>query len=88
MVRFEGVRGMEALCAEGRTFAVRATGRHTLSLGETRGCGEFVGGGRLVQVEIWGDMGRTRAEHTRGRCTRGGVCVLGEGQRRRQTCTG
>ena len=58
MVRFEGVRGMEALCAEGRTFAVRATGRHTISLGETRGCGEFVGGGRLVQVEIWGDLGR------------------------------
>ncbi|EOD15040.1 hypothetical protein EMIHUDRAFT_459406 [Emiliania huxleyi CCMP1516] len=51
VVRFEGVRGMEALCAEGRTFAVRATGRHTLSVGDTRGCGEFVGGGRLVQVK-------------------------------------
>ena len=71
MVRFEGVRGMEALCAEGRTFAVRATGRHTLSLGETRGCGEFVGGGRLVQVEIWGDMGRC-GEMWGGRAARAG----------------
>ena len=50
-VRFEEVDGMAPLCADDRTFTVRVTSRHGLQIGDTRAMGEYVGGGRLVQVK-------------------------------------
>jgi len=51
VVKLEGVGGMASLCEEGRVFTVKVTGRHTLSLGDTGGCGAFSGGGRVVQLK-------------------------------------
>ena len=50
-VRFEEVEGMDALCAEGKTFIVGVKSRHALLLGDTRGLGSYSGGGRIVQVK-------------------------------------
>ena len=42
---------MPDLCAEGKTFTVKVLSRHAVTIGDTRGCGTYTGGGRLVQVK-------------------------------------
>lgn len=50
-VKFEGVEGMEELNTEG-PFKVVGTGAHGFKIEDTRGFGDYTGGGRFEQVFV------------------------------------